>query len=52
MKTIVTETALETNIWIAAIRTAAYFLGNGYTVPQPCPNLFDKRFRHHNNIRL
>ena len=39
MKTIVTETALKTNFWSAAIRTAAYFLGNGFTVPQPRPLL-------------
>ena len=35
MKTIVTETALKTKFWSAAIRTVAYFLGNGFTVPQP-----------------
>ena len=38
MKTIATATALETNFWSAAIRTAAYFLGNGFTVPQTCPS--------------
>ena len=37
MKTIVTETALKTKFWSAAIRTVAYFLGNGFTVPQPRP---------------
>ena len=39
MKTIVTVTAFETKFWSAAIRTAAYFLGNGFTVPQPRPKL-------------
>ena len=37
MKTIVTETALKTKFWSASIRTVAYFLGNGFTVPQPRP---------------
>ena len=37
IKTIVTETALKTKFWSAAIRTVAYFLGNGFTVPQPRP---------------
>ena len=37
MKTIVTETALKTKFWSAAIRTVAYFLGNSFTVPQPRP---------------
>ena len=32
MKTIVTETSLETNFWSAAIRTAAYFLENSFTI--------------------
>ena len=40
MKTIVTETALETKFWSAAIRTGAYFLGNGFTVLQPHPNIY------------
>ena len=45
MKTIVTETAFETNIWSAAIRTAAYFLGNGFAVPQARPiKYFNLRF--------
>ena len=39
MKTFVTETALETKFWSVAIRTAAYFLQNGFTVPQPRPIL-------------
>ena len=43
MKTIVTETALEAKFWSAAIRTAAYFLRNGFTVPQPRPKYICKR---------
>ena len=35
MKTIVTVTSLETKFWSATICTVAYFLGNGFTVPQP-----------------
>ena len=41
MKIIVTETALETKFWSTAIRTEAYFLQNGFTVPQPCPVFYD-----------
>ena len=40
MKTIVTETALERKFWSAANRTAAYFLRNGFTVPQPRPKQY------------
>ena len=40
MKRIVTETALETKFWSAAIRAIAYILQNGFTVPQPRPVLF------------
>ena len=40
MKTIVSETALETKFWSTAIRTAAYFPRNGFTVPQPRPIIF------------
>ena len=39
MKSVVTETALEIKFWSAAIRTAAYFLENGFTVLQPRPIL-------------
>ena len=41
MKVIVTETALETEFWSAAIRTAANLLRNGFTVPQPRPKFFE-----------
>ena len=35
MKPIVTETALKTEFWGAAIRTVALFLWNGFTAQQP-----------------
>ena len=40
MKIIVTETVLETYFWSAAIRTVAYFLRNGFTLPHPRQTIY------------